>query len=74
MTVIFLAGQSYFPTWMEITITFSIVTVGFVIFSLAVKYFPIFKNETAETDEIKIPSFIDDLQIVAKQNYNPIMD
>jgi len=74
MTVIFLAGQSYFPTWMEIAITFSIVTVGFVIFSLAAKYLPIFKNETAETEEIKIPSFIDDLQMVSKLNYNPIMD
>lgn len=39
------AGQSYFPSWMEFAVTFSIVTFGFVAFALAAKYLPIFTHE-----------------------------
>lgn len=39
------AGVSYFPSWMEITITMAIVTVGFGVFSLAAKYLPLFGHE-----------------------------
>ena len=36
------AGQQYFPKWTEISITLAIIGSGFLIFSLAVKYLPIF--------------------------------
>ncbi len=39
------AGVTYFPSWMEITVTASIVVAGFIAFSLAAKYLPIFSHE-----------------------------
>jgi len=39
------AGVSYFPSWMEITVTVAIVTAGFVVFSLAARYLPLFTHE-----------------------------
>lgn len=39
------AGVSYFPSWMEITVTIAIVTAGFIVFSLAAKYLPLFVHE-----------------------------
>jgi Ni/Fe-hydrogenase subunit HybB-like protein len=38
------AGQHYFPKWTELAVTFAIVGVGFLIFSLAVRYLPIFSQ------------------------------
>lgn len=38
------AGMSYFPSWMEISITLAIVATGFFLFSLAAKYLPIFEH------------------------------
>ena len=38
------AGVTYFPSWMEIAITLSIVTAGFVVFTLAAKHLPIFER------------------------------
>lgn len=35
-------GADYFPTWMEIAVTMSVVAVGFFLFRLAVKNLPIF--------------------------------
>ncbi len=37
------AGRGYFPTWMEISVTVSIVTAGFVAFSFAAKYLNVFE-------------------------------
>ena len=42
------AGISYFPSWMEIAVTMAIVTAGFVIFSYAVKYLPVFRHRPAQ--------------------------
>jgi Ni/Fe-hydrogenase subunit HybB-like protein len=39
------AGTSYFPSWMEISVTFAIVAGGFVAFSLAARYLPVFEHE-----------------------------
>lgn len=36
---------SYFPTWMEVSVTLMIVALGFAAFRLAVKYLPIFSHE-----------------------------
>jgi Ni/Fe-hydrogenase subunit HybB-like protein len=38
------AGVSYFPSWMEIAVTVSIVTAGFIAFSLAAKHLPLFES------------------------------
>lgn len=43
------AGVSYFPSWMEIAVTMAIVTGGFVVFSYAVKYLPVFQHKTEQT-------------------------
>jgi len=42
------AGVSYFPSWMEISVTMAIVTAGFVVFSLAARYLPLFEHEAVE--------------------------
>jgi Ni/Fe-hydrogenase subunit HybB-like protein len=42
-------GVSYFPGIGELLVTISIVTVGFVLFALAVKYLPIFPDHEEET-------------------------
>lgn len=38
-------GYIYFPSWMEITITLTLVTIGVVAFGLAAKYLPLFPPE-----------------------------
>jgi len=43
------AGVSYFPSWMEISITMMIVTIGFILFSLAAKHLPLFSHSTGES-------------------------
>ena len=35
----------YFPSWMEIAVTMSIVTVGFILFGLATRHLPVFSEE-----------------------------
>ena len=42
------SGVNYFPSWMEIAVTVSIVAAGFVVFHFAVKYLPIFEKETTD--------------------------
>lgn len=45
------AGKSYFPSWIEISITLMIVSIGFVTFRWVVKNMPIFET----TEELEIP-------------------
>jgi Ni/Fe-hydrogenase subunit HybB-like protein len=42
-------GVTYFPSVGELAVTISIVTAGFVLFALAVKYLPIFPDHEVET-------------------------
>jgi Ni/Fe-hydrogenase subunit HybB-like protein len=51
------AGQNYFPSWMEVSVTVAIVTGGFVAFSLAAKHLNIFDHghEHAETAVARSP-------------------
>ena len=42
---------NYFPSWTEVSVTSMIVALGFVLFSTAVKYLPVFPAE--ETEEAK---------------------
>ncbi len=46
------SGVSYVPSWMELTVTTSVVVLGFVLFGLAVKYLPVFPR-----DELPEPVF-----------------
>jgi Ni/Fe-hydrogenase subunit HybB-like protein len=38
------AGKTYFPSWIEISVTLSIVVVGFIAFALAARYLPVFTH------------------------------
>ena len=38
------SGTTYFPSWMEISVTLMVVAIGFAAFRLAVKYLPIFSH------------------------------
>ena len=37
--------QTYFPSWMEFALSIGIVCAGLIIFSLAVKYLPVYEHE-----------------------------
>jgi c(7)-type cytochrome triheme protein len=39
------SGVLYIPSWMELAVTMSVVTVGFVLFGFAVKHLPVFSGE-----------------------------
>lgn len=39
------SGVSYFPSWMELAVTASIVAGGFALFGLAVKHLPVFPQD-----------------------------
>ena len=39
------AGTTYFPHWMEISVTLMVVALGFAAFRLAVKYLPVFPEK-----------------------------
>jgi c(7)-type cytochrome triheme protein len=39
------SGVAYFPSFLEVMITIAVVAVGFVLFGLAVKHFPVFESE-----------------------------
>jgi len=62
------AGKSYFPTWMEIMVTISFVTVGFIVFALAAKYLPLFKHEKHEVRVKPEIEWIEDLRSVSQPN------
>lgn len=62
------AGVSYFPTWMEIAVTLSIVVGGFVIFSLAAKHLTLFKHEEHVNHVQPMDEWIEDLRTVSQGN------
>jgi Ni/Fe-hydrogenase subunit HybB-like protein len=62
------AGKSYFPTWMEISVTLSIVVAGFILFALAAKYLPVFKHEEPHGDHVPARAWVDDLRTVSQPN------
>jgi Ni/Fe-hydrogenase subunit HybB-like protein len=39
-------GRIYFPSWMEIVVTFTLVSIGVIAFGLAAKYLPVFPDES----------------------------
>lgn len=62
------AGVSYFPSWMEIAVTLSIVVGGFVIFSFAAKYLPLFTHEEPGQHVQPRNEWIEDLRTVSQGN------
>lgn len=44
-------SDTYFPSWMEIAITLSMVTVAFIAFALAVRYLDVFPKEELDDQE-----------------------
>lgn len=60
------AGKGYFPSWMELAVTLSIVAFGFVTFALAVKYLPIFTHEEHEEPSLRADEWAKDLQTVSQ--------
>jgi Ni/Fe-hydrogenase subunit HybB-like protein len=68
------AGVSYFPSWMEIAVTMAIVTLGFMVFSLAAKYLPLFKHETEiETKKSKHERDME-LRLLSQQGFKETYD
>ncbi|MEX0736979.1 MAG: Ni/Fe-hydrogenase cytochrome b subunit, partial [Bacteroidota bacterium] len=61
------AGKGYFPSWMELAVTFSIVAFGFVAFALAVKYLPIFTHSEHRETLPRVDEWTRDLQIASEQ-------
>jgi c(7)-type cytochrome triheme protein len=49
------AGQ-YFPSWMELSVTAMIISLGFVLFYLAVKYLPVFPPEEKIEEPVELPA------------------
>lgn len=41
------AGVRYLPSWMEIVVSFGLVSIGMAVFAVAVRYLPIFHQEPA---------------------------
>ncbi|TAK59100.1 MAG: Ni/Fe-hydrogenase cytochrome b subunit [Bacteroidetes bacterium] len=61
------AGKSYFPSWMELAITASIVTAGFITFYYAAKYLPIYNHEQHEPAKKELHPYVEDLLSVSQQ-------
>ena len=60
------AGKTYFPSWMEIAITSSIVVAGFVLFALAAKHLPLFTHERSHEQHVPSQEWIEDLRTVSQ--------
>jgi Ni/Fe-hydrogenase subunit HybB-like protein len=62
------AGVTYFPSWMEISVTMSIVVLGFIVFALTAKYLPLFKHESPKVQPQAETAWIEDLRSVSQPN------
>ena len=49
------AGTSYVPSWMEVAVTLSLTGIGFLLFSLAVRYLEIFPKGSEEPVQQNLP-------------------
>jgi len=61
------AGTSYFPSWMETAVTLAIVTFGFIAFSLAAKYLPIYEHEVHHEGKPLQEVWAEELSLVSQQ-------
>ncbi len=62
------AGKSYFPSWMEISVTLSIVVVGFILFGLAAKYLPLFSHDEEHNAQVPAREWVEELKAVSQPN------
>ena len=62
------AGVGYFPTWMEISVTVSIVAAGFILFAYATKYLPLFKHAEHVPAPAAQLEWLEDLRTVSQPN------
>ena len=46
-------GQRYFPSWMEVAVTMSIVAIGFALFGVACRILPIFESPKAQIRRLR---------------------
>ena len=46
-------GQRYFPSWMEVAVTMSIVAIGFALFGVACRVLPIFESPKAQIRRLR---------------------
>ena len=60
------AGVSYFPSWMEISVTLSIVVAGFILFAMAAKYLPLFAHEKENVQHATTREWMEDLKTVSQ--------
>jgi len=67
------AGVSYFPSWMEISVTLTIVTVGFIAFRLAAKYLPVFKHEPSVSETEFAHPILQDLHRVSRSRERSVI-
>ena len=62
-------GGTYFPSWMEVSVTAAIVTFGFLAFSLAAKYLPVYEEVARATEREPLPEpWIDELTLVSERS------
>ncbi len=66
------AGVSYFPSWMETSITLAIVTFGFVVFSMAAKYLPVYEGQSHEGEKQPDEAWAEDLALASRQSESAI--
>ena len=62
------AGVAYFPSWMEISVTFAIITLGFMVFALATKYLPVFQHTHHDENKKPTHDYVKDLHLMSQQN------
>ncbi len=61
------SGIPYVPSWMEVSVTLSIVAFGFIAFALITRYFPVFEHGRGQVGEAWRHRFADDLKQVAER-------
>jgi Ni/Fe-hydrogenase subunit HybB-like protein len=49
------SGTHYFPKWTEVSVTLSLVGIGFLFFALAVRYFGVFESHSAGAEARRQP-------------------
>jgi len=52
------SGETYIPKWTEVSITLSVVSVGIFIFTMAVKYLPIFAHGHGKPEPLVKPKIL----------------
>jgi Ni/Fe-hydrogenase subunit HybB-like protein len=62
------SGVNYFPSWMEIAITIALVSTGFFIFAMAVRYLAIFEHAEANSkpEAVTIPEHMPNIEVLPK--------